>query len=47
MDNNVLPWEKPRIKRLMEIFGNCRVYNVKKINNITKVVKNNEEEICR
>lgn len=39
MNNNQLPWEKPRIKRIVELF-NGRVLNVKKISVSREVYKN-------
>ena len=42
--DNVLPWEKPRIKRILEIFTGSRVLNVKKISKqVVREVKSNEE----
>lgn len=29
MDNQ-LPWEKPRIKRILELFAGSRVFNIKR-----------------
>ena len=40
--DNILPWEKPRIKRILEIFPNSKVYNIKKISQIREVGKNDE-----
>lgn len=37
-----LPWEKPRVKRILELFGG-RVYQVKKISAVREVHKNDEE----
>lgn len=46
MFDNLLPWEKPRIKMILDIFGNgTRVYTVKKISTIREV--NNYEKIQR
>lgn len=41
MDNNTLPWDRPRVKRILELFPNSRVFNIKRITNV-KVVSNNE-----
>ena len=30
MNNDVLPWEKLKIKRILELFPNSRVFNIKK-----------------
>ncbi len=45
MVNNQLPWEKPRIKRILELFVGSRVFNIKKISSVTKEV--NKDEIQR
>lgn len=37
-----LPWEKPRIKRVLELFGG-RVFQVKKISAVREVHKYDEE----
>ena len=42
MNNNVLPWEKPRIKRILELFAGSKVFNIKKISQIREVGKNEE-----
>ena len=41
--NNLLPWEKPRIKRILELFPNSKVFNIKKISQIRKVGKEDNE----
>lgn len=41
-----LPWEKPRVKRVIELFGG-RVYHVKKISAVREVYRNEDEEIQR
>lgn len=41
MENNVLPWERPRIKRILEILGG-RVYTVKH-----RTMEVNKDEIER
>lgn len=28
--NNQLPWERPRIKRILELFQGSKVFNIKK-----------------
>ena len=43
MFDNLLPWERPRIKRILDIFGG-RVYTIKKISTIREV---NNDEIQR
>ena len=45
MMNNQLPWEKPRIKRILELFSNSKVFNIKKISLAKEVGK--DEEIPR
>ena len=45
MVNNQLPWEKPRIKRILELFAGSRVFNIKKMSSVTKEV--NKDEIQR
>lgn len=40
--NNQLPWEKPRIKRILELFSGSRVFNIKKISQVTKEVNGDE-----
>lgn len=37
MDNQ-LPWEKPRIKRILELFAGSKVFNIKKMSTVTKEV---------
>lgn len=45
MFDNSLPWERPRIKRILDIFGGgTRVYTVKNISTIREV---NYERIQR
>lgn len=39
--DNTLPWDRPRVKRILELFPNSRVFNIKRITNV-KVVSNNE-----
>ena len=39
--NNTLPWEKPRIKRILELFKNSRVFSIKKISQVREVGKDN------
>lgn len=29
--NNQLPWERPRIKRILDMFPNSRVFNIKRL----------------
>jgi hypothetical protein len=43
MMNNQLPWEKPRIKRIVELFYG-KVLNIKKISSMREV---NRDEIQR
>lgn len=45
MTENQLPWEKPRIKRILELFTGSRVFNIKKMSMVTKEV--NKDEIQR
>ncbi len=45
MFNNQLTWEKPRIKRILELFVGSRVFNIKKMSSVTKEV--NKDEIQR
>lgn len=42
MMDNQLPWEKPRIKRILELFPNSRVFNIKKISSVREVGRNEE-----
>lgn len=42
MMNNELPWERPRIKRILELFQNSRIFNIKKISTQREVGNNNE-----
>lgn len=44
MNENQLPWEKPRIKRILEIFKGSRVTNIKRIQVQREV---NKDEIQR
>ena len=44
MDNQ-LPWEKPRIKRILELFAGSKVFNIKKMSTVTKEV--NRDDIPR
>lgn len=44
MINNQLPWDKPRIKRILELFGG-RVFNIKKLSQVREVGK--DEKIQR
>ena len=37
MDNQ-LPWKKPRIKRILELFAGSKVFNIKKMSTVTKEV---------
>lgn len=37
MNDTALPWEKPRIKRILELFTGSRVYNIKKITSVKEV----------
>ena len=39
---NSLPWEKPRIKRVIELFPGSKVFNIKKISQVREVGKDNE-----
>lgn len=39
MMDNQLPWEKPRIKRILELFPNSRVFTIKKISSVREVWK--------
>ena len=39
MMNNQLPWEKPRIKRILELFQGSKVFNIKKISSVREVFK--------
>lgn len=39
--NSPLPWEKPRIKRIIEIF-NGKVMSIKKISTVSREVYKNE-----
>lgn len=41
-----LPWERPRIKRVIELFGG-RIFQVKKISVTREVHRNEDEEIQR
>ena len=43
--NNQLPWERPRIKRILDMFPNSRVFNIKKMSSVTKEV--NKDDIPR
>lgn len=29
--NSQLPWERPRIKRILDMFPNSRVFNIKRL----------------
>lgn len=40
--NNDVPWEKPRIKRILELFRG-RVFSIKKTNTVHKEVTKDEE----
>lgn len=40
--NNDVPWERPRVKRIIELFRG-RVFSIKKVNNVHKEVNVNEE----
>lgn len=40
--NNDVPWEKPRIKRILELFRG-RIFNIKKTNTVHKEVTKDEE----
>ena len=42
MFNNQLPWERPRIKRILELFPNSRVFNIRKISSVREVMTENE-----
>ena len=42
MSNSQLPWEKPRIKRILELFIGSKVFNIKKISSINKEVGKDE-----
>jgi hypothetical protein len=42
MTNNQLPWDRPRIKRILELFTGSRVFNIKKISQVREV---NKDEI--
>lgn len=44
MDNQ-LPWEKPRIKRILELFAGSKVFNIKKMSTVIKEV--NKDDIPR
>jgi hypothetical protein len=44
--NNELPWNKPRIKRILELFPGSKVFNIKKISQVREVGRN-EVEIQR
>ena len=39
MINNELPWNRPRIKRILELFTGSRVFNIKKISQVREVGK--------
>ena len=39
MMNNQLPWERPRIKRILELFPNSKVLNIKKISSVKEVFR--------
>jgi hypothetical protein len=41
----ILPWEKPRIKRILDLFTGSKVYNIKKITTVKEV--NTQDEIDR
>lgn len=41
--SGTLPWEKPRIKRILDLFPNSRVFNIKKISQVRKVGEENNE----
>ena len=46
MFDNLLPWERPRVKRILDIFGaGTRVYTVRKISTMREV--NNYDKIQR
>ena len=45
MTENQLPWEKPRIKRILELFTGSIVFNIKKMSIVTKEV--NKDDIPR
>lgn len=40
--NNQLPWEKPRVKRILDLFPNSKVFNIKKLSINREVGKNDE-----
>lgn len=40
--NNDVPWEKPRIKRILELFRG-RIFSIKKTNTVHKEVTKDEE----
>lgn len=43
--SNDLPWERPRIKRIIELFRG-KIFSIKKINSVHREV-NKDEEIPR
>lgn len=45
MNNQQLPWEKPRIKRILDLFQGSRVFGIKKISSVREVGK--DEDIQR
>ena len=32
----ILPWEKPRIKRILDLFTGSKVYNIKKLQQLRR-----------
>ena len=38
-----MPWEKPRIKRILDLFVGSKVYNIKKISTVKEVHTQNDE----